>query len=1154
MLAVVMGCERAAFACVTPGGGISFSGTAGCIAYSANASGNVVNNGTLNPTGPTAPTQTGISVGNASTLTGSITNNGNIVGVGPAPTQIVGIGINGGSLITGDITNAGAIIVAGTGAATGISVFNSTVAGSVSNSGRIVATAGTLTGIGIGIVNASIGGGVTNSGTISVVSNSAAAIGIAVLSGTVGSNIVNSGTITPVSSAISEAVGILVGRSSSALGGFGTTIAGGVTNSGLISTAGLGGGLPAAAAGIIVDEATVAGDVVNSGTIIAAGLAVADGINVEESAIGGGITNSGTIRVSTSSQAIGIGVLFATVAGNVVNSWTISVSSNVPLSPVTGISVDVAAIGGSVSNSGTISVSGGFEAIGIGVFIASVGGNVVNSGSLILNAPSGAGVGIGIFGGTLNGSLVNSGTIAISALAGVGLAIEGSTISSGVTNTGTINAGVAGIGEGIDVVVSTVAGGITNAGQLKINAGSTGFGILVTAATVIGDIVNSGTISVAGSSQQNAGILITNTSTNRAALKAGSGGSGSIINSGTIIAMTGIALAGGATIDGSINNSGTIVGTRAAIDLATLEGCSCTGVFGEGKATVINQDGGRIIGDIVGNSAVNTTNAGTVNFNLGNSYPNAFTTGGTIDVNQININSGTLVLANDVTVFSALTNSGNLQVNIAGGMRTINGNYIQNSTGTLTVEVSPTSNAQLNVTGKASLSGTLTIAYDPGIYTIRNYTLLQAGSISGVFSSVTNNPLTHAVTISATTVVLTTNVAGSASSGLIAQAVGPALIDGNILLSGLGDTINIGPNPQQGAPLIIAPTNDTVFSAMATIITMNAQLANGVVLDRIDSELGGTGSTSVTGELVAPTTMQLTQLSGGNGNLAAVAQADAVLPQLAAQFGGWFRGIGSFASLNGNSVAPGLSADSGGFLSGFDREVWPGIYAGVAGGYAHSDVNEHSTSSGTIDNGRIMLYGGGLVGSAVWSATAGYAHDSINTSRGIIGLGTATESHGANEVTAGVQLAQPFHYYGVTLTPKAGVQFVRVYQGGFAETGALGFNLSASGQPTDSIQPFIGLSAAETFITEGGWMITPELRLGYAREVSNDLGLFTVATFSQVEFLVDGIRPSRNMLTGGLGLSVKAQDDLSFYANYDTLARTGNAVDQTVSVGLRVKF
>jgi hypothetical protein len=46
------------------------------------------------------------------------------------------------------------------------------------------------------------------------------------------------------------------------------------------------------------------------------------------------------------------------------------------------------------------------------------------------------------------------------------------------------------------------------------------------------------------------------------------------------------------------------------------------------------------------------------------------------------------------------------------------------------------------------------------------------------------------------------------------------------------------------------------------------------------------------------------------------------------------------------------------------------IYLGVAGGYLHSDIDEHSTSNGTESSARFALYGGALIGPSLLTATA----------------------------------------------------------------------------------------------------------------------------------------------------------------------------------------
>src|SRR5436853_75705 len=79
---------------------------------------------------------------------------------------------------------------------------------------------------------------------------------------------------------------------------------------------------------------------------------------------------------------------------------------------------------------------------------------------------------------------------------------------------------------------------------------------------------------------------------------------------------------------------------------------------------------------------------------------------------------------------------------------------------------------------------------------------------------------------------------------------------------------------------------------------------------------------------------------------------------------------------------------------------------------------------------------------AVLSATTGFAYDRITTARLLAGIGTAQEDHDGQEVSAAAQASLPLEFSGVRVTPRAGVQFVNLFESDFAETGANGFNLS----------------------------------------------------------------------------------------------------------------
>ena len=106
----------------------------------------------------------------------------------------------------------------------------------------------------------------------------------------------------------------------------------------------------------------------------------------------------------------------------------------------------------------------------------------------------------------------------------------------------------------------------------------------------------------------------------------------------------------------------------------------------------------------------------------------------------------------------------------------------------------------------------------------------------------------------------------------------------------------------------------------------------------------------------------------------------------------------------------------------------------------------------------------------------------------------------------------------------------------------------------DSLQPYLGIAASEKFLTPEGAEITPELRLGYGHEVLSNNQLFTVAATDGTRFVARGVKPSRDALTAGAGLTLRAQDNLLLYANYDAVLPTGNTTNHTVSAGLRIRF
>jgi uncharacterized protein with beta-barrel porin domain len=412
---------------------------------------------------------------------------------------------------------------------TGISVLNSTIAGSLIDSGTlfggiaigaastITASANGNTGDAVYVSGPSFSGGISNAGTLF----SALEVGIHVSGvSTFSGSIDNSGTIlasqigidiynvtafgSSVGGGISNAGAILV-LDAVGYGAFGIYVngaqsfAGGITNSGSIRVANFEGGQ---ATGIYVSGvSTFTGGIRNSGTIDAIGFnggfssenGFSEGGGIfnegESGSVAlvlseGGITNSG-IATFNPGIVLPIGILASNASlftGGVINSGTINVGAFGYVGSATGIKVaSIATFMGGISNSGSISVSTSFigepsNVGGIGIEVTGVtafSGGITNSGTMSANTGILLGSGISTF----SGAIANSGTISATTAIDVSRANNAITIDqSGGLITGDIklspNADVLNISGGA-IVGNIVGQGSSDTINFNLGAGGT---------------------------------------------------------------------------------------------------------------------------------------------------------------------------------------------------------------------------------------------------------------------------------------------------------------------------------------------------------------------------------------------------------------------------------------------------------------------------------------------------------------------------------------------------------------------------------------------------------------------------------------------------------------------------------------------------------
>jgi outer membrane autotransporter protein len=349
-------------------------------------------------------------------------------------------------------------------------------------------------------------------------------------------------------------------------------------------------------------------------------------------------------------------------------------------------------------------------------------------------------------------------------------------------------------------------------------------------------------------------------------------------------------------------------------------------------------------------------------------------------------------------------------------------------------------------------------------------------------------------------------------------------------------------------PRLVA--NAIVWADQITVIIEGGHEAIRMLLQRLaaPADTGGARAS-------LPMAMRTATAAASTGYSSDAAQAlFADLPAAFARIDGWFRAVGSFASVSGTNRAPGFDAQSGGFLAGVDRPFGETARAGIAIGYVRTNVSQVDRVSATVDTPRVALYGSERLGPLVLDGVLGYAYNHLEAVRPVVGIGTtATSERDGHEVSAALQARYRVPVGAIAVTPRGGVQYEHLTLDGLTERGAAPFNLSASRVDTDSLRPFVGVGADGTFKNGDGVRIAPELHLVYAREVLDVTRTNTITTSAAEVFRVAGVIPSRDILTVGAGIAVRG-GNLELYANYDVTVPIGNMIRHTVSAGLQYRF
>ncbi|HWE74463.1 MAG TPA: autotransporter outer membrane beta-barrel domain-containing protein [Stellaceae bacterium] len=355
--------------------------------------------------------------------------------------------------------------------------------------------------------------------------------------------------------------------------------------------------------------------------------------------------------------------------------------------------------------------------------------------------------------------------------------------------------------------------------------------------------------------------------------------------------------------------------------------------------------------------------------------------------------------------------------------------------------------------------------------------------------------------------------------------------------------------PSTGAAAVALPAAPSIFSDPSTIGTDNTFAAFDTVFEHLTASLTGAGDVNHTASSFAPMTLAL-----NNKQTAQLSDANLAFPATAQRHGVWAHGVGTFQSAHSQGAAPGYSGQSGGFLTGIDRSLTPDLTLGIAAGYSHTNLSQSDGTSGTIQTPRLLAYGLYRAGPIALAGTFGLAYDRIGTARPVNTGTNATEGHNGFEKNAALQAAYPLALGDMALVPHLGLQYVRLDETKFSESGAGSADLSAGGSTTQSLQPSIGASLVKPFAVGDGATLIPSVKAAYARELLDTSRNLVLSTASGTSINALSTSAAHNTVIVGPAVTARLRQSLELTANYTLTLGLGKSTAHSVMAGARLAF
>lgn len=259
------------------------------------------------------------------------------------------------------------------------------------------------------------------------------------------------------------------------------------------------------------------------------------------------------------------------------------------------------------------------------------------------------------------------------------------------------------------------------------------------------------------------------------------------------------------------------------------------------------------------------------------------------------------------------------------------------------------------------------------------------------------------------------------------------------------------------------------------------------------------------------------------------------------KFGLFVRTFGAFSRQDPAADRYGFDAETFGLTAGADWRVTRHLFLGLALGYAHAGVklDDPAHSDGTLQSIALGLYGGWSAGPWRLDAALFAGHNSYTMNRRI-SFGdqsrTARADYPGLQFSALAAVGYDFDLgQGWTFGPAARIDYVRLTQDRFTETGAGAANLTVQEQSTESCRAGLGLRVGRVLSRPWGRLALSGGAMWVRELAADSRGIVAALEGGQaLSFTVNTAPPDRDRLRLDLGLSVRTRAGLIVFCRVES--------------------